>query len=298
MKGMNFSMIDDRDDDILRMIEGITGIPKDIDAIIPTKRKYRKKSDQETELVVEDCITETTDQVIVERQVSRIAIPITSFTEWMKRYKTELPEGTDIKSVTAGVKGVNSDEYLFLSIPHPKGGFLPDGNRRRELLIFKNADKIPVLDLPVSEISVYNSGFRMVHVFNEYRLKCYGGKSNYLIVSMANQNLIPYYIVKVKNNNAVLFKENTVNIEQQLTEPANREIVKTLYKVIANTENWSTMRSNGDMCEYFLNLQKDIRDNLHHIKIDNIMIGLMTGEFPTNETASTHVGRQILRDNM
>jgi hypothetical protein len=115
---------------------------------------------------------------------------------------------------------------------------------------------------------------------------------------MANQNLIPYYIVKVKNNNAVLFKENTVNIEQQLTEPANREIVKTLYKVIANTENWSTMRSNGDMCEYFLNLQKDIRDNLHHIKIDNIMIGLMTGEFPTNETASTHVGRQILRDNM
>jgi len=290
-------MIDDKDDDILKMIEGITGIPKDIDAIVPTKRKYRKKSTQEIEPVVEDCITETTDQVSTTRQ-PKIAIPITSLSEWMKRYKTELPEGADIKSVTAGVKGVNSDEYLFLSIPHPKGGFLSDGNKRRELLIFKNADKIPVLDLPVSEISVYNSGFRMVHIFNDYCLKCYGGKSNYLIISMAHQNLIPYYIVKVKNNNAVLFKENTINIEQRLTESANREMVKMLYKVIANTENWSTMRTNGDMCEYFLNLQKDIRDNLHHIKIDNIMIGLVTGEFPTNENTSTHVGRQILRDNM
>lgn len=294
-------MINDNDsDEILRMIEGITGIPKDMDAIISTKRKYRKKSTQEVESVesVEDCITETVDPVVaVGRQEPKIAIPITSFTEWMKRYKTELPEGTDIKSVTAGVKGVNSDEYLFLSAPHPKGGFLPDGNKRRELLIFKSADKIPVLDLPVSEISVYNSGFRMVHTFNEYRLKCYGGKSNNLIVAMADQNLIPYYIVKIKNNNAVLFKENITNIEQRLTEPASREIVKMLYKVITNTENWSQMRTNGDMCEFFLNLQKDIRDNLHHIKIDNIMIGLITGNFPTSETTSTHVGRQILKEN-
>jgi len=289
-------MIDNDDDEILRMIDGITGLAPNVDEMIsPTKRKYRKKSIQETEPIVEDCITELIEPTVVVRQEPKIAIPIISLTEWMKRHKTELPEGSDIKTVTAGIKGVDSDEYLFFSVPHPKGGFATDGNIRRELLIFRNANKIPTLDLPVSEISIYGSGFRMIHPFNNYRLKSYGGKAN-LVISMADENLIPYYIIKIKNNNAVLFKENEININEKLNELASREIVKMLYKVIENYENWPNMSTNGDMCNYFLNLQKEIRDNLHHIKLDNIMIGLITGEFPTTETSATHVSKQILKD--
>lgn len=288
-------MIDNDDDEVLRMIDGITGLNPDIDAMITTKRKYHKKSIPLIEPDVDDCITEIIETTPIEKQEPKIAIPIISLTEWMKRYKSELPEGSDIKAVMAGVKGVDSDEYLFFSVPHPKGGFSTDGSKRRELLIFRNANKVPALDLPVSEISIYGSGFRMVHPFNNYRLKSYGGKAS-LVVSMSNLNLIPYYITKIKNNNAVLFKENEINIDERLNELANKETVKMLYKVIANCENWSMMRTNKDMCDYFLNLQKDIRDNLHHVKLDNIMIGLVTGEFPTKET-STHVSKQISEDN-
>ncbi len=289
-------MIDNASDEILRTIDDITGLNPNVDEVItPTKRKYRKKYIQETEPIIEDYITELIEQPITTiKQEPKIAIPITSLAEWMKRYKSELPENTDIKTVTAGVKGVDSDEYLFFSIPHPKGGYSISGNKKRELLVFKNANKIPVLDLPISEISIYSSSFKMVHPFNNnYCLKSYGGKAA-LVVTMT-ENLIPYYIIKIKNNNAVLFKENNINICERLNELANREIIKMLYKVVENCEGWPQMKTNGDMCSYFLNLQKDIRDNLHHIKLDNIMIGLITGKFPTTET-STHVGRQILNE--
>lgn len=269
------------------MLQKYTDLPK-----IGTSNKQKKIINKKQHLVIqqkEDSITNK-EITISEKPDKIISIPIVSLINWVKRYGKSIP--SEIKTIDFDIIGISNDEYLLVKVPHPKGGEM-SGIERKELLMFKNANKIPVLDLDICDISMYNSGIRMIHPFNDGFIKCYAGKSNYLVVSMATMELIPYYMTKVKNNNLLIYKENKINIKKVIEENVDKEKIKTLYGVILKEKNWKNMITNEDVFKYFLNLQKGIKDNSHHIKIDNIMIGMLTGKYPEDHNLATHVSYQL-----
>jgi len=234
------------------------------------------------------------DDLILNENVSsnekqEQSIPITSLINWTRKYNPSIPD--NIKIVKFDISGISKDEYLLLKISLYKNGIMLDSEK--ELVMFKNAHNIPVLDLDISEIMIYNSGIKMVHPFMDGFIKCYIGK-NYIVTSMADNRLIPYYIAKVKgsSNYDIIFKENSIDIDQILEEDVDREIIKTLYPIISKCKNWNEMIKNKDVCNYFISLQEMIRDNYHHIKLDNIMIGILTGKFPADHNFATHVIKQ------
>jgi len=253
-------------------------------------KKIIKQKQQQVIVQEEDSITNE-EIVIAEKPDKILSVPIISLVNWVRRYGRSIP--SDMKVLEFNIVGISNDEYLLIKVPHPKGGNISPGVPRKELLMFKGANKIPVLDLDISEISIYGSGIRMVHPFNNGFIKCYTGKPNYLVAAMANDQLIPYYITKVKNNNLLVYKENTIELSKVINERVDREKIKTLYNIILKEEEWKNMKTNGDVFNYFLNLQKNIKDNAHHIKIDNIMIGMVIGKFPTDQNIATHVSYQI-----
>lgn len=254
-------------------------------------KRYTTLQEQHIESININSIPIRNDDLILNEDVSlddeevRRLIPITSLINWTRKYNSSIPD--NIKIVKFDISGISKDEYLLLKIPLYKNGIMLDD--KKELIMFKNAHSIPVLDLNISEIMIYNSGIKMVHPFMNGFIKCYIGK-NYIVTSMVADNRIPYYITKVRgSNHDIIFKENNIDIDQVLEEDADREIIKTLYPIISKYKNWNDMIKNRDVCNYFISLQEVIRDNYHHIKLDNIMIGILTGKFPANHNFATHV---------
>jgi len=270
------------------ILKKYTGLP-DLDISDKPKRTIKKQPvvvQQEKDSITNEEIP------IMEKPDKIVSLPIISLTNWIKRYGKSIP--SEMKTVEFNIVGISSDEYLLIKVPHTKGGEISSGVERKELIMFKNADKIPIPDLDASEISVFNSGIRTIHPFNNCFIKCYTGKPNYLVVSMTNDHLIPYHITKIKNSNLLIYKENKTNLSEVINTIADKEKIKTLYGVILKEKNWKYMKTNGDVFNYFLKIQKNIKDNTHHIKIDNIMIGMLTGKYPSDHNLATHVSYQTI----
>lgn len=272
------------------MLQKYTGLP-DLDTSDKRKKTLRNKREHVV-LNKDDGDLISNDEIKIIKEQKTISVPIISLISWVKRYGNLLPD--DIKTIDLRISGVSKDEYLLVKVPHPKGGELSTGVEKKELLMFKNANKIPVLDLPINSISMYSSGIKMIHTFNGGFIKCYTGKSNYLIASITNNRFIPYYMTKVKNTNSLIYKECKMIDDEIYNEMADKERIKTLYNVILKEKSWPTMRTNNDIFNYFLNIQKNIKDNSHHIKIDNIMIGMLTGDYPEDKNIATHVSYQLI----
>lgn len=264
-------------EELENILKKYTGLPDEI----PFKKSNRKIIKRK-----EDVITE---EKILDNEYETVSL--ISLSEWMKKYNKSIPDY--IKIINFDITGIPSDEYLLVKVPHPKGGQMDDGNERKELLMYKNINRIPVLDLDAVEINMYNSGIRLVHQFKNGFIKEYTGKGNYTVAVLTDNNLIPYHISKVKNN-ILIFRKNNFNIEKILKENIVKEEIKLLYKMILKNPNWPNMKTNEDVCNYFLELQKNLRDHAHHIKLDNIMIGMITGSYPENENIATHVNYQVV----
>jgi hypothetical protein len=273
-------------EELENMLKEYTGLPEP-----DTSNKPKKIINKKLDVVqkVDDSDLITNKEIATEEDPNKIiSIPIISLVNWIRRHGKSIPQ--EIKTVDFNIIGISNDEYLLVKVPKKRN------SEKKELLMFKDANKIPVLDLDISEISMYNSGIRMIHPFNDGFIKCYTGRPNYLIASLSNKELLPYYITKVKVNNSLIFKENESNIDNVLKEIASKEELKLVYPVIIKDKNWSSMRTNGEFFKYFLDLQKNIKDNAHHVKIDNIMISMIKGKHLTDKDLATHVSYQLIHN--
>lgn len=250
-------------------------------------------------IIIEDKLDDIieNDDIIIENDVDKIkenkliTIPTISLNQWIKKYIDLIPE--NIKIIKYNITGVDNNEFLLVKVPHPIDEELSPGIRKQELIMFRFANRIPVLDLDIVEMSIYTNWIKMIHKYKDGFIKCYAGKANYLVSSLSNNKLIPYHIIKIKEKNHLIFIENNYNIEEILNNKPDMEIIKTLYENITKDEDWQNMKTNNDIFNYFIDLQKNIRNNIHHIKLDNIMIGMVTGTCPQNNNFAAHVKYQI-----
>jgi len=195
-------------------------------------------------------------------------INTTNLSTWIR---TQIFEHIRLPTVT--LQGIDPNKQLIIiSIDESK-----EINDQRKLFIFDNADKIPVLDLPASEIQISQNTFKIVYTMEEeavaiksYRVR--QGLTN-IFCRIVDGLLIPFNLIRLKKgDNGIKTLPTPPDIDvikAKLDTNANFENYKILYKQLKNVDD---METNRDIVNWFINRQIGIIDVNHHIQIDNVMI--------------------------
>jgi hypothetical protein len=206
----------------------------------------------------------------MEEQIENI-ININYLSTWIR---TQIFDNIRLPNVK--LQGINPDKQLIvISIDESK-----DIDNQRKIYIFDKADEIPVLDLPASDMQIYQNTFRIIYPIKEegieiksYRIR--QGLTN-VFCKFIDDLSIPYAFNKLKKNDTGLtsIPEPPKNdyINNILNRNPDIEKCKILYKQFKNARN---IHSNKDIFNWLLNRQKGIIDVHHHIQIDNVLIELL-----------------------
>jgi len=223
----------------------------------------------ETDLDLPDNAEEEETGAPVEE---RLLIGITPFSAWFEANATQF---TNINRVQVAIRGVNPDETLIMAVNDGSGEEDEEGNPKRNLRVFENADTHPVLDLPASEMQVYNNGFKILYPYNDgISIKCYGVRTGLIAVFCNNINgsLIPYAVTRIKrkDDEIEVVTRDSAEVVEKLGGTLDGETLQLRYKQVAKAIDELT--TNQDGINWLLERQAEIKDINHHLQIDNIII--------------------------
>ena len=203
-----------------------------------------------------------------------VVIPIGTLADWFDAYTDSLD---NINQVKVAIRGVDANKTLIMAVKDGNGETDADGNDKRTLRVFDNADSVTVLNIPPMSMDVYNNGFRIVYRFNDIFIKAYGVRTG-LICTLCTEvggKLIPYAVVRVKKKDEELVipdTQPTVTAER-LASNADLENLQLLYKQSAKAiEDLSTYQS---VIDWLLERQDSVTDINHHLQIDNVIIDML-----------------------
>jgi hypothetical protein len=178
----------------------------------------------------EETTTEETDQSqeVEEPQVE--TIPITQLNTW---FEANAASFENVKRVQVVIRGVDASKTLIMAVLDGQGTI--DGHPSRDLQVFKNADVQPVLNLPATDMQVYNNGFRLIYPYGENEsIKCYGVRTGLICVfcNIIDSKMIPHTVVKVKkkDTSVEVIHKDVAEVMEKLTATADLETLQLLYK--------------------------------------------------------------------
>jgi hypothetical protein len=227
---------------------------------------------EDVELQTED----PSDEVIKEVTQSDTQISVITFGGWFQTYHETFTNIHQLRLTS--LRGVDLDENLIVSIDDPDGTELEPGVRKRALKLFDDAMTQPVLDLPPSDMQIYNNGFRVIYPINEeVFIKMYGVKTG-LIATFCyglDGGLIPYtkVVAKKKTETIEIPTGNIENYRQQLTQPIDLETLHLLYRQSVKADAFETK---GIAINWLLARQDSITDINHHLEIDKVVMTLLS----------------------
>jgi len=202
------------------------------------------------------------------------SVSLTNLTSWFDRNGSALD---NINQVRVVIRGVDANKSLIMAVKNGEG-VDENGNDKRTLRVFDDADETPVLDLPAVSMDVYNNGFRIIHQYNEtIFVKTYGVKTG-LICTLCTQvggKLIPYHIerLKKKDTELTVVDRQGSPLPERLGQNADLETVQLLYKQSAKSiDEMSTYQT---VIDWLLERQSDVTDINHHVQIDGVIISLL-----------------------
>lgn len=233
-------------------------------------------SEADLDLPIEDTVEETPPVVAVVEETPSSAhiIPITTLAEWFEGNTAALD---NINQVKVAIRGVDADKTLIMAVKDCDEEKDADGNDKRTLRVFDNADSIPVLNLTPVSMDVYNNGFRIVYQQDNIFIKTYGVRTGLictLCVGVAGK-LIPYTVVRVKKKDEELaIPSDAVNITaEKLAAAADLEALQLLYK--QSTKSIDDLSTNQSVVDWLLERQDSVTDINHHLQIDNVLIDIL-----------------------
>lgn len=192
-------------------------------------------------------------------------IEIIFLSQFFNKYSKVIP---DIKLLQIKVDGIDKDENVLLSVPKSQG--------KRGLVLYNEANKIPVLDATPKRLTVFrNNCFQIDHeLLDGYSIKTYGGRGGFLHISQMYQN-IPYKTFQVSRKELETIKIDLFDINKlnKLDDDVNLELIGIKYEPIKKSK--LQFKTNRDVLNYFNELQGKIFDILHLIKIDSIICDLL-----------------------
>lgn len=202
------------------------------------------------------------------------AVPITTLSTWFENNCNGIE---NINQVKVAIRGVDGNKTLIMAVNNEDEEKDANGNEKRTLRVFDNADTTPVLNLLPISMNVYNNGFKIVYQQNNTFIKTYGVRTG-LICTLCNNidgKMVPYKIVRVKKKDVEL--EIPVNqaivTPEKLAAPADLESLQLLYKQISKAIE--TLSTNQSVLDWLLERQNSVTDINHHLQIDDVIINIL-----------------------
>ena len=213
--------------------------------------------------------------LVVEGGLSN-KISLTCLSAW---FEANVQRLENVNQVKVSIRGVSTDKTLIMTV---KDGNEKDtdGNDKRNLKVFDNADLMPVLDLPGVSMDIYNNGFRIIHQLGDTLfIKTYGIKTGLICVmcNKINEKLIPYNITRIKKKSdefEIISSQVIENIQRKLTQASDMESLQLMYKQI--TKSSIELPTNQAVVDWLLDKQNSITDINHHLQIDNVIITILS----------------------
>jgi len=226
---------------------------------------------EETQPATEEA-TEVTEAVTEEAQ--RNVIPITTLASWFEGNTAILD---NINQVKVAIRGIDGDKTLIMAVKDDDGDADADGNDKRTLRVFDNADSIPVLNLTPLSMDIYNNGFKIVYQQENIFIKTYGVRTGLIctLCTASAGKLIPYAVVRVKKKDDELLIPSidpTVT-DEKLAAAADLESLQLLYKQSAKSID--DLTTNQSVVDWLIERQESVTDINHHLQIDNVLIELL-----------------------
>lgn len=204
-----------------------------------------------------------------------MVVATTSLSEWFEANVTRF---SDISQVKVAIRGVDPKKTLIMAVKDGSGEKDPDGNDRRCLRVFEDADIHPVLDAQGVDMKIYNNGFRIINNINgTIFAKCYGVRTGLIIVfcNSINDKLIPYEISRIKksDNEVDVPQIDVSQVAEKLNQPCDKESLQLLYKQISKGIDQIT--TNQSAVDWFIEKQQEVFDINHHLQIDQVIIDIL-----------------------
>lgn len=201
-------------------------------------------------------------------------ILLTNFYDWFEENSNQIKS---ISRVKQEVAQTNVKDTMIFKVPKNKN------TEEKELVSFYNPVNRPILNLPPVYAKVFkNDTFEVLHTYsNDIFIKSYGVKTGLIIVYCALIDegiIVPFKKLKIKKNVLSIElpeKLETISseIKNKLNDSVDVESIQLLYKQSIKYKNeFSTKKSALD---WFLNIQKDVIDINHLLKIDSILINII-----------------------
>jgi len=237
-----------------------------------------KENETKTKFTEKDLdLPETKEDIPPQGEIVS-TVPITSFSKWFEQNSSKLQ---NINQVKVAIRGVDPNKTLIIAIKDPEGGKDTSGNDKKILKVFEESDTIPVINLPSSDLQIYNNGFRIISKFNDnIVLKSYGIKTGLVIVfcNEVDLKLIPYTIYRLKKKEAgidssiPMFSKDPTDLIRIFAENADLQTLQILYKQSARAEGLKTKK---DIVDWLLERQAEVTDVNHHLQIDSVIIDIL-----------------------
>lgn len=230
------------------------------------------------DIPVETPITTTATSAAVGEAGSSLVntiIATTSLAEW---FELNVLKFSDINQVKVAIRGVDARKTLIMAVKDGSGEKDSEGNDKRVLRVFEDADIHPVLNLPGIDMQIYNNGFRIVNDINgTIFAKCYGIRTGLIIVfcNVVSDKLIPYEMIRIKKNekDITIPHIDIAHVTAKLSEPCDKESLQLLYKQISKVVDQLTTKQS--VIDWFVEKQNEVTDINHHLQIDQVIIDMM-----------------------
>lgn len=204
------------------------------------------------------------------------AVAIATLADWFERHGENLG---NINQVKVAIRGVDADKTLIMAVKDIDGETDADGNDKRTLRVFDNADSITVLDLAPMSMDVYNNGFKIVYQISDGMfVKTYGVRTG-LICTFCNAiggKLIPYAVARTKRKDTdleLIPSGDVAAIAAKLADAADLEALQLLYK--QSSKAVDDLSTNQTVIDWMLERQDSVTDINHHLQIDNVIIDIL-----------------------
>lgn len=180
----------------------------------------------------------------------------------------------NIKKPTVSIQGVDPSEQLIMTVLLSNEG----GIEKRKLMVFDDADMMPVLNLPAMDMQIYNNGFRVIYDLGMGNfVKSYGVRTGLVSVFCHDIDdlLIPHAVIRAKKKDTTIdiVNGNSDDVRGALAQSLDFESLQLRYKQSSKAEGLTT---NLDAVRWLLERQTDITDVNHHLQIDNVIIDTLS----------------------
>lgn len=219
-------------------------------------------------------VADIIEDVIAEPQARTVAI--TTLANW---FEDNCANFENINQVKVLIRGIDPEKTIIMAVKDGSGEKDSDGNDKRMLRVFQDADELPVLNLPAISMDIFNNGFRIIYSLDDnIFIKTYGLKTGLISVFcyLANDVLVPYAITRSKKKETelqIVESPNQLFLQTKMVENIDKEALQLLYKQSSKAIDKITTKLTA--ITWLVERQSTVTDINHHLQIDSVIIDLL-----------------------